>query len=81
MSLTQNPIAPAPKASGRSELLFVKDIAHRLNRSVGQVNWMISSGQLPGTALIAGRRCMKEETLENWINSHFEEAEGDKLSA
>ncbi|WP_022872476.1 helix-turn-helix domain-containing protein [Nesterenkonia alba] len=68
---------PIEKARGnvpKSELLYVRDIAERLGRSVAQINYMISTGQLPGTALVAGRRCIKESTLEAWIDAHFEEA-------
>lgn len=74
MSITENLNRAEQHREERSKLLFVNDIAGRLNRSTGQVQWMISSGQLPGTALIAGRRCMKAETLEAWIDSHFEDA-------
>lgn len=56
----------------KSELLYVADIADRIGRSAAQVNYMIASGKLPGTALIAGRRCMRESDLEAWIDSHFE---------
>lgn len=61
-------------------LIYVKDIAERLGRSEGQINWMIHTDQLK-TAKISGRRVMRASDLENWINSHFEEAEDDKLSA
>lgn len=74
MSITDNLNRAEQHRAERSQLLFVHDIADRLNRSAGQVNYMISTGQLPGTALIAGRRCMKAETLEAWIDSHFEDA-------
>lgn len=74
MSITENLDRAKRQQAERSELLFVNDIADRLNRSSGQINYMISTGQLPGTALIAGRRCMKAETLEAWIDSHFEES-------
>ncbi|MGJ9371809.1 helix-turn-helix domain-containing protein [Nesterenkonia sp. CF4.4] len=68
------------KTSGPSRLLYVKDIAERLNRSVGQVQYMISTEQLPHTAIIAGRRVMREDDLESWVNSHFE-AERAEVSA
>lgn len=74
MSITENLDRAERHREERSKLLFVKDVAERLGRSTGQVQWMISSGQLPGTALIAGRRCIKAKTLEAWIDSHFEEA-------
>lgn len=74
MSVTENLNRAEQRREERSKLLFVQDIADRLNRSTGQINYMISTGQLPGTALIAGRRCMKAETLEAWIDSHFEES-------
>lgn len=67
------------EATPSNRLLYVKNIADRLGRSEGQVNWMIHTGQIK-TAKIAGRRVMRESDLEAWIDSHFE-AEDQKISA
>lgn len=55
-----------------SRLLLVPEIAERLRRSVQAVRWMIHTDTLKPTALVGGRRVMKESDLEAFIEAAFE---------
>lgn len=56
------------------KILFVADVAERLNRSVHQVRWMIANGSAPKHAKIAGRICFRESDVEEFIRDAFADA-------
>lgn len=56
------------------KILFVDEVAQRLNRSTAQLRWMLSQGTAPKHAKIAGRICFKESDVEAFIDAAFAEA-------
>lgn len=45
-----------------------------LRRTEASLNWMISNGTAPKSALIGGRRYWREADVLDWIDAQFEEA-------
>lgn len=56
------------------KLLFLEEVAERLRRSPGQLQWMVSQGTAPKSAKIAGRRCWRESDVEAFIEAAFAES-------
>lgn len=57
------------------KLLYIEDVAERLNRSVHALRWMIQQGTAPKHAKIAGRICFRESDVESFISDAFAESE------
>lgn len=57
-----------------SRLLLVPEIAERLRKSEQAIRWMIHTDALKPTALIGGRRVMRESDLESFIDAQFDRA-------
>lgn len=55
----------------KSKLLLVPEIAERLRKSEQAIRYQIHRGQLGPTAVIGGRRVMREEDLEAFIEAQF----------
>ncbi|MGA1826960.1 helix-turn-helix transcriptional regulator [Microbacterium sp.] len=61
-------------ATRAPRLLFVDDVASRLNRSPAQIRWMVNQGTAPKSAIIGGRRCWREADVEAFIDAAFAES-------
>lgn len=55
------------------DLLTVEEVAEMTRRSVSSVRWLIYSDQLKSGKL-GGRRLVRRDDLEEFINAGFEEA-------
>lgn len=55
-------------------ILFIPEVAERLHRSVGQLRHMITDGEAPKSAKIAGRICFRQSDVEKFIADAFEKA-------
>jgi excisionase family DNA binding protein len=55
------------------DLLTVEEVAEMTRRTAPSVRWLIYSGQLK-SGKIGGRRLVRRDDLEEFINAGFEEA-------
>jgi hypothetical protein len=55
----------------QSRLLTVDEVAQRLGRTPAAVRWQMYKGALP-FGKVAGRRVMREQDLEAYIDAAFE---------
>ncbi|WP_416430065.1 helix-turn-helix transcriptional regulator [Paenarthrobacter nicotinovorans] len=56
------------------KLLTLPEVAERLRKSPAQIRWMIHVGSAPKSALIGGRRMVRESDLADYINQAFEQS-------
>lgn len=56
------------------KLMFIPEVAERLNRSPGQLRFMIQRGTAPRHAKIAGRVVFRTSDVEAFIEAAFKEA-------
>lgn len=62
------------------KLLMIPEAAERLNRTRGQLEWMIKAGTAPRHAKIGGRIVFKESDIEAFIDEAFAAADAERAS-
>ncbi|MGC5078144.1 helix-turn-helix domain-containing protein [Agrococcus sp. DT81.2] len=63
-----------------TEILYLNEVAARLKRSRKAVEWLCYSGQLQSGKL-AGRRVVRSDALDRFINAAFESPAAAPASA
>lgn len=70
MNTTENTLPPVRALDG-DRLIFIEDLSAIINRSPAAIRYMVSKGNGPRSAKIAGRRMFKLSDVNAWIEQQF----------